>query len=189
MTQPEHREVVAIDLVEQLHAEAFELVGADGQADAVAGARKIVFEERVGEIAHRQPRCRNVRPRHLALLGEGDGGVKFVRAPAQAAQCRARCVNARRLAQQFVAERQHLVGADDERAGDLAAHILGLRRRQRGRNLLRVDARIGLAHARFNRRLVDVGRLHRERYAGCRQQLAPRPAARRQHDLAHASRR
>ena len=41
-----------------------------------------------------------------------------------------------------------------------------------------------LQHARADRRLVDVGRLHGEGHAGRRQHLAPRAAARGQHDLA-----
>ena len=181
--QPQDREVVALDALEQLHAEALELVGADRLADAVAGAAQVLVEERVGEVAHGEARRRDVAPCHRAASRPAP--------PPSAARASCR-VSFKRLARAAPAsagfDRISAPSASTwsapmiERAIVLGAHVLRL---GAGEDLGDLQ-RPGLALLRqlaADRRLVDVGRLDREGDARRRQHLAPRPARRRQHDL------
>jgi hypothetical protein len=87
----------------------------------------------------------------------------------------ARFLHIGRLVQQFVAKRQGLVGADDERVGESFADIERLRLRQNERNVL--GRRPGFNKRRLGGALVDLGRMDVEFDAGVLEKLLAIPAA------------
>ena len=126
--QAQDCEVVALDALEQLHAEPFELVGADRLADASPARRR--YSSRNASEKSRMVRravC-DVAPRHrrrarASATAECSSCVRPL-------SCQQACARSHRhragFRQDLVAERQHLVGADDERAVVLSAHVLRL---------------------------------------------------------------
>src|SRR3990170_1641015 len=74
--QAEDREIVALDLFEQLNAESLELIGADRAEDILAGGGEVAADELGRQLSHGERRHRRLRPDGFAIGDDGDGGVK-----------------------------------------------------------------------------------------------------------------
>ncbi len=88
--QAEDGEIVALDPLEQMDADAFELIAADAGQRGVARHVEIVVEKAVGKIAHGQPRGIDAFEQHFAVAHQRQRRMQRVRLPAQAPQLRGR---------------------------------------------------------------------------------------------------
>src|SRR5690606_5415750 len=109
-------EVIALDALEELDSLTFDLVGADAGKRLVADTGKMTADEAGVELAHRQPRNADMAPQHLAVSDEHDGAVELVRLAREGKKTTARLFHVLRLVQHLVAQRERLVGADDNLA-------------------------------------------------------------------------
>ncbi len=82
--QTQNGEIVALDALEKLNAESFQLVAADTRQRRVTDRVEIAIEKFVGERPHRQSRGFDMLEQHGAVLHKSESGVKFMRAAAQA---------------------------------------------------------------------------------------------------------
>ena len=64
--------MVAFDALEQMHAEAFELIAADAAGDRIACGIEIGVEKFLGEIAHGQPRRLDMPEQHVSIPRDRD---------------------------------------------------------------------------------------------------------------------
>ena len=71
--EPEDREVIALDTLEQRDAEAFDLVAADACGHDGAGGFEIGFEEAVGKFPHREPRSLAVFKGDILIADQDHG--------------------------------------------------------------------------------------------------------------------
>src|SRR5664280_1599942 len=84
--QAENGEIVAVDALEQMNADAFELIAADARQSGVPRHVEIILEKAVRNIAHGQPRAVDATEQHGAVAHQRQRGMQLVRAPAQGSQ-------------------------------------------------------------------------------------------------------
>ena len=154
--------MIAVDPLEQLRAEAFELIAADACRGRAAGRVEIAFEERVGERPHGQPRHRDMLVKNLAVAQHRPCRMQRMGLAAQRAQLLPRGGAVGRLGKAFLAQRQSLIGAEHDAA--LPPHRDGARLLA-GEQLSNV-AGIGEAGFHLDAALVDIGDVDLNRDAG-----------------------
>src|SRR4051812_22330183 len=84
--KPEYGEMIAFDLLEQVTAQAFELIAADAGGDRRAGRVQIGIEEALGQSPHGQLRAVHLAEHHAPVARDRDRGMELVRAPRQRVQ-------------------------------------------------------------------------------------------------------
>ena len=109
--------MIALDALEQMHAQPFELIGADAGRDGVARRIQIGSDLLAAQLTHGHAGNRNLGKQYLAVARHRNGGMQFVRLAGKQPQLICRLRAAGRLAEQSASERQRLVGADDITAG------------------------------------------------------------------------
>src|SRR6185437_1784044 len=183
--QTENREIIAFDPRHELGAKAFELITADALQHPIAHCMQIEIEKGVAKAAQDDARALHMAPQHMLVSQHRGGGHQFMLAPAKRPELRACLLEARRLVQPCRGAFEHLVGAEDERAGMPRCHRARLRFRQRERAILGGGA--GGTLRRLDAPFIDRGGIdHRPNAAGV-QQPRPRGAGRGEHESAHAS--
>src|SRR5688572_32137361 len=78
--QAENGEIIAVDSLEQLHAEPFELVGANRAQDLLARGGEVAADEFRRELAHGEAGNRGLRPDRLAIGRHRDRRMQIGRA-------------------------------------------------------------------------------------------------------------
>ena len=172
--------MIALNPAEQLSAQPLHLVGAHRGESTLVDRRQVTLQKRVGERSHRHARARNKVPQALAIADHAHRARQLVGAPAQCPKVGARLLGRQRLGEQPALARQHLVGADHQRAGASVGHPRGLQLGKRRRHLGAVSSRRG--HAGEQRRLIDHGWLDDEGDACVAQDAAPCGARRSKHE-------
>ena len=71
--------MVALDALEQMHAQPFELIGADAGRDGVARPDPDRFVSPLAQLPHGHAGDRYLGKQYLAVARHGDGGMQFVR--------------------------------------------------------------------------------------------------------------
>src|SRR4029077_14692765 len=74
----EDGEIVAVDLLEQLNSETFDLIGPDRAENLFTGSGEIAADELRGELAHDQCRALAVGPDGATVGREGNGAMQTV---------------------------------------------------------------------------------------------------------------
>ncbi len=161
--------MIALDALEQLNSQAFQLIAADARGCSVPCRIEIVIEKAIRERAHRQMRGIDVFEYHRAARHNRHGGMQRVGLAAQGQELFVRPGAVGRLGKPPVAQRERLIGAEHHAIGMLGRHRLGLLPRQQRRD----HPRILKARSGFDGTLVDVGGLDLDRDAGALQQRAP----------------
>src|SRR3546814_2705605 len=105
-------DVCSSDL-EELRAEAFELVRTDRRGDCRPCRGEVGLNEGIAEAAHGEAGRCIVMPQPAAVAQHADSGPKSVCLSAQGAELRGGMILVRRLVEPQVVARQHLVGAED----------------------------------------------------------------------------
>src|SRR5260221_9327746 len=168
--------MTALDASEELHADAFEPVGADRSQDLGPPGVEIVLEEFIAEIPHGELRGVTKSPQTVARANGADRRDELMTLAAQAKELRARRRAIPRLVEPIPFADQQLVGADDEIAGMAAGDAHRLRLGE-GIGTVGGGAPLGLEGG-LDLALVDGGELDAEGEAGVAHQLGPHRAGR-----------
>ncbi len=109
--------MIALDPLEQMHSQPFELIGADTRGHGFPGLIKIKPDFISAEQSHRHPRHRDRLKRDLAIERNRNGGMQFVGLTRERPKLIG-CGNATiGLIEQPVCQGQRLVGANDIMSG------------------------------------------------------------------------
>src|SRR6185312_12304947 len=111
--KPKNGEVIAVNPIKQMDADALELVAADAGERGVAGHVEIIFEIAVGKIAHLQLCSVDARKKLRSVPDEREGRMQFMSAAAQIAQLVAGGGAIDRLGEALGAARESLVRAQN----------------------------------------------------------------------------
>ena len=169
--------MIALDALEQMHAQPFELIGADAGRDGLAGRIQIGLGSPLRSTAAWS--CGRPKHRKTAILpsrATATAECSSCVLPASSAQLLRRLRAAGRLAEQTVSERQRLIGADDITAGIFRRYEARLLARQQPSDL----AGRGKAGIFLHGSFVDIGGNGLEGNAGIGKQHLPRAALRGQ---------
>jgi len=105
--------VVAFDPLEQMHAQFFQLVGADARGNRLSCPIQIGLDFGVGHRSHAHPGDLDMREHYLAAARHRNCRVQFVGAAGKRAQLLRGLAVAGRLVEKAIVERQRLIGTDD----------------------------------------------------------------------------
>src|SRR5215470_8496115 len=111
--------MVTVDPLEQMHAQSFELIGADAGGHGRTGGGEIAVERVLIEPSHGEAGNRDVLEQHVTPASHREGRVQFVATPGERLKLRPGGGAISRLVKPASAERQGLVGADDETSGNI----------------------------------------------------------------------
>ena len=128
--QTQNGEMVALDLLEQLHPGALELIAADARRHRLAGRIEIAVEEIVGQSPHGEAGPVDVVEQDVAVARDRNGRVERVDAAGQRSELRAGGGAVCRLGETPIAERERLVGTDHQPARQSGRDAQGLFARQ-----------------------------------------------------------
>src|SRR5207244_3594222 len=159
--KPQNGEMVALDLLEQMAAKRLELVAPDARRHSRAGRVEIGVEEALRQRPHGEPRHVRMAEHYAAIARDRDRRMQLMGPAAERAQLLARRLAVLRLGETGAAQRERLVGADDEAARDARACDARLLAREQQGGLARVAGRC----ARLDGPLVDIGGRDLERNA------------------------
>src|ERR1700756_5577784 len=103
--------MVAVDPLEQMHAETFKLVGTDARRYRVARRVKIGGDFCFAQLSHGQASDRDMVEQDVSVPCDSDGRVEFMGEARQGPQLVRRLGAPAWFAEQAIAERQCLIGA------------------------------------------------------------------------------
>src|SRR6516225_8589095 len=111
--QAEDGEMIAFNLLKQMHPEALKLVGANAGCDRCACLIEIRADFGLAQPSHAHARDRDFFEQYLAIARDRNRAIKFMTAAGERAELLCGLCPARRLAEKLYSERQCLVGADN----------------------------------------------------------------------------
>lgn len=106
--------MISLDLGEQLHARAFELVGPDAAEDTATRRGQVLVQEIVAEVAHDQLRPIAMMPQEVTVPHHADRRYLPVAAPAKRHEIASRRREISRFTKPRPVTFEYLVGSDDE---------------------------------------------------------------------------
>ena len=169
--------MIALDALEQMDAEPFELIGADAGRHGLAGRIEIGCRSRPRSICRIVMRAiDDILEQYLAIARDGDGGIQLMAVAGESAQLLRGLRAAGGLVEKPLAERQRLIGADHDICRDAGRDRTAPSRAPAARRSRRAPKGLKPAESRARR-------CRPERFevdAGIGQQRLPRAALRGQ---------
>ncbi len=168
--------MVAVNLVEQMDSETFELVSSSTLQNVVAGCGKIRGDEGRREDTHRKARFIMILGNDFPAPRQAERGDETMRLAGKLLQMCSGLGHVLRLVKYRVVEVQNLIAAENLMLGIAGADCQGFGPRQM---LGKTYRRSGVM--RFKVTLIDLGWLADKVQTRCPQQMLPRSAARGEH--------
>jgi hypothetical protein len=173
--------MVALNEFEKLDSEFLQLIASDAYSRSTSNSIEVSFQERIGKSAHGQPRDLMVLEQDGIVARDSNRRVQLMGLLPQAEQLLPCRCSIRWLGQAARADRQRLVGAEDQRAGPAGGNHQGF---FPGKDLRHFcSARTGVL---LDPPLVDIGRIDLVGNSCSGQNGMPAFAARGEHKRAAA---
>src|ERR1700719_4062843 len=109
--------MVALDVLKELNSGFLQLIGTDACGNGVSNDIEVGLQKRVAELAHGEPRNLTMLKQHEIIARDRNRRVQLMRSMPQKRELLPRSRPARRFGEPALADRQRLIGTQNQRTG------------------------------------------------------------------------